>query len=398
MAIVSSAAAFITTREETNELLDLHMKQIATFIRPTSLTRTGPIRSVPPHGLNMNLEDAYLVSIRGDNGALIFASGPEAERMRPSGPDCDAMRLGGIDYRVYSLPMADRRIVVAQQLEPRQEAAATAVLTALLPVVVLVPISGLVISYVIRRQLAPLDAVAQAVAARPPFALDPLPVTGLPVEVVPLTIEITRLLGRRQTANEQEQRFLADAAHALRTPLTALPLQADILDGTRDDATRVARLAELRAGIRRAVRLANHLLVLARNDNLQAATPSQTDLDSAIASTWAVYRPIAAVRNIALEVGVTSNVNVAGYSHDIAQILGTFLDNALRHTPSHGTVVVTARRGGAGASIEVTDEGPGLPNGEVNKVFGRFYRVTGDATAGTADAASAAAEAHVSPG
>ena len=138
------------------------------------------------------------------------------------------------------------------------------VLMTLIPLMVLFPVLGLVITFAIRRRLQPLQAVASSVAGRAPLALDPLPVANVPEEIRPLIEEINRLLARLKTAMEREQRFVVDAAHALRTPLTALQLQADVLDGSDDPAERAARLAEMRAGIQRAVQLSNQLLSLAQ--------------------------------------------------------------------------------------------------------------------------------------
>jgi two-component system OmpR family sensor kinase len=261
--------------------------------------------------------------------------------------------------------------------------AATAAFTAFLPVVLLIPMLGLLIGMVIRRQLHPLSNTARAVAARSPLALDPLPVNGLPAEIRPLIDQINRLLARVAVSNQNEQRFIADAAHALRTPLAALQLQADVLDGSQDVVERAARVAELRAGIRRTVRLSHHLLVLARSESAHSSPRLSTAADRAISEAFNVYGPIAAARGVELCQVASCTAEVAADPRDLAQLLGNLLDNALRYTAAGGRVAVSATAEADGVLIEVTDEGPGLPESELEKVYQRFYRSPGDSTEGS---------------
>lgn len=383
VGVASAAVAFSVSRREINGLLDLHMAQIAKFLHVASPATTTSPPNVVPRLRAEDLEDSYLLVVRRDDGVLVYASRPEIETLSPTWLGFRTVQLAGVDYRAYSAASGNHRIVVAQQLELRQEALTAAVLTALVPILVLVPTLGIVVSYVIRRQLQPLKIAAQAVATRPPFALDPLAVAGLPAEIVPLIHEINRLLARLQSATEQEQRFIANAAHALRTPLAALQLQADVIDSTADPAKRATRLIELRAGIRRATRLANNLLALARHERAGHPIEGAIDLDAAVADTCAMYAPIAKVRAINVRLNVDSGAKVASTTRDIVQLVGNLLDNALRHTPDLGTVTVTTCRESDGALIVVADEGPGLPNDELHKVFERFYRVPGDRTEGS---------------
>lgn len=257
------------------------------------------------------------------------------------------------------------------------------ILMTLIPLMVLFPVLGLVITFAIRRELQPLQAVASSVAARAPLALDPLPVETVPEEIRPLIEEINRLLARLQTAMEREQRFVIDAAHALRTPLTALQLQADVLDGSDDPAEGVTRLAELRAGIQRAVHLSNQLLSLAGSESTAGKAAEVTDLDVALCDVTALYRPAANARGIDLRLDTHSAATVFSDPRRIILICGNLLDNALRYTPRGGRVDLRGARNGAAACIEVCDEGPGLAENELSRVFERFYRAPGDASEGS---------------
>lgn len=380
---VCTAFTYFATQNETNSLLDYQMEQVATFIGAKSFSGTPRARSSPLPNSDHDVEDGYIVSVRDADGSQIYSSGREITAMPLDQLGFRDVKLGVDDYRVFVAQSGPLRIAVAQQVELRQEAATGAALIALLPVVVLIPILGLVISLVIRRQLRPLQAVAREVAGRAPRALDPLPVAGLPAEILPLVDEMNRLLQRLRVASEHEQRFITDAAHALRTPLAALQLQADVIDGSADNAERASRTADLRAGIRRAVRLCNHLLQLVRSESATGPIASTIAIDVAMNEACELYVPIAQARGFQLHYSAESGAMVPGDARHFAQIAGNLLDNALRHTPAGGTVEARVFREGDSACITVVDEGSGLPEGELETVFQRFYRAPGDATEGS---------------
>jgi signal transduction histidine kinase len=338
---------------------------------------------VPRVHTDHDIEEDYVVSVRDADGQILYATPSNVRIPAFSWLGFRVVKLGGIDYRVFSAEAGARRIAVAQRMELRRETAAAAAYAALLPVGLLIPVLGLLIGVVIRRQLQPLRDTARAVAARPPVALDPLPVSGLPAEVRPLIEEINRLLIRATVARENERRFIADAAHALRTPLAALQLQADVLDGSQDLAERAARTSELRAGIRRAVRLSQHLLTLARSESVHRSSPGRAAVDPAIAEAIRICGPIAAARDVALHQGAPCDAEVASDPSDLVQIIGNLLDNAVRYTVAAGRVAVSATAESGDVRIEIVDEGPGLPESELEKVFDRFYRAPGDATEGS---------------
>lgn len=379
----SAVVTFLLTQQEFNELLDYQIEQISTFVGARAFVAESSTRITPRLKLDRDVEDAYMVSVRDAADNPIYDSGPELKGLSVKWVGMRTVTLGPNDYRVLSTLSGTRRIVVAQQMEVRREAAVGAALSALLPVVILLPMLGLVISFVIRRQLQPLSTTALEVARRPPLALDPLPVVGLPEEVLPMVNEINRLLARLHAASEHEQRFIADAAHALRTPLAALQLQADVLDGSQDATKRANRIAELRAGIRRAVRLANHLLLLARHVPASGPIVSQIDLVLAITEAYELYAPIAAARGVQMHLHAPAGAIVCGDAGQIAQLAGNLLDNAVRQTQAGGCVVISVRAVESDACLAIIDEGPGLPETELAKVFERFYREPGDATEGS---------------
>jgi two-component system OmpR family sensor kinase len=162
----------------------------------------------------------------------------------------------------------------------------------------------------------------------------------------------------------------------LRTPLTALQLQADILDGGRNADEKAARLADLRAGIRRVIRLSEQLLAIARSESEGEPITVTTELETTLAEVVALYRHPARAAKIDLQIQVVSGVKVYGNARRLTLIFGNLLDNALRYTPAGGHIRIHAGVEGGLARIQMWDEGCGLPAQDLERVFERFYRAS----------------------
>ena len=274
-------------------------------------------------------------------------------------------------------------IEVAQSMDVIREAEGGVALATLLPMVALLPILALVIGIVIRRQIKPLDDAVAAIAHRSAASFEDLPVANLPAEVRPLVEEINRLMRRLETTVAREKQFVTDAAHSLRTPLTALQLQADVLDGGQDAREKAARLAELRTGIRRVIRLSEQLLSLARNDLAAGPITAETDLRQSLEDVSQLYAAAALAADVKLDVESNAPVAVPGNARRIALIFGNLLDNAIRYSPPGARVHVRAAIVAGRARVEIRDAGSGLPPQELERVFERFYRAPGDESNGS---------------
>jgi two-component system OmpR family sensor kinase len=374
---------------ETQAQLDYQMQQVAHILAGQAFTTAlQPGELVTPNiqpsiRISHDQDDNLIVTVRNGGGQLLYASSSNRQLAGGLLPALDTLgfqtlKLGRDDYRVFVATARDLHIEVAQSLDVIREAEGGVALATLLPIVLLLPVLAFVIGFAIRRQLRPLNAAATVIARRPPLSLDLLPVDGMPVEVRPLVDEINRLLHRLETAVEREKRFVTDAAHALRTPLTALQLQADILDGGKDPVEKAARVAELRAGIRRVIRLSEQLLSLARSESASGPITASTELDPTLQEVGAFYRATAEARGIDLQVEALSAARVYGDARRLTLIFGNLLDNSLRYTPAGGHVRIRTAAGDGLARIEVWDEGCGLPPQDLERVFERFYRAPTD--------------------
>lgn len=230
--------------------------------------------------------------------------------------------------------------------------------------------------------LKPLTDLASRMEARDPNSLASVPETGLPREAQPLVQQLNGLLRRVENVVRAQNRFLADAAHQLRTPLAAVLLHAEQAERAADPASERAAFAALHRSIDRAARLSGQLLALARTDPEATVPGSFGPLDLAalarrVGEDWV---PRALTRNIDFGLVVPdAPVTIRGNAQLLEELLSNLIDNALRYGPTGGRVTVSVEARGPGATLSVQDEGPGIPAAERARIFERFYRVA-DAT------------------
>ncbi|MBS0394952.1 MAG: sensor histidine kinase N-terminal domain-containing protein [Proteobacteria bacterium] len=375
LIVVGSGSAvfvYLRAREATQGLLDYQLQQVARLVAARKIDPTVPTagRDVDPAS---DAREDILVTVRDESGAVRYSTETPVPLPTPA-PGFSERRIGGHPYRVYGLDTGARTVAVAQSLDVQREAALGGALAVLLPVVVLLPVLALLIGYGVRRGLVPLEASIRSIAERSPLALDPVPAASQPEDLRPLVDAMNRLLARLAESLEHERRFVGDAAHALRTPIAALQLQADVLETCRDPAERGARFAELKAGIRRIVRLTHHLLALAGEARDARHRDAHTPVEGLFEEVAGLYGPLAVARGVRIVLEPEAEGDAPGDLGRLMLIVGNLLENALRYSPEGGVVRLRAERDGEALALEVIDEGPGLPEAEIERVFERFYR------------------------
>jgi two-component system OmpR family sensor kinase len=287
---------------------------------------------------------------------------------------------------VFGVQALTKVIQVAQPMSVRQQRAAELALQTLKPFALLLPVLALLIWLAVGHALEPLQRLTALVKARRVNALDSLPDTRLPDEVQPLVSALNDLLGRLRAALERERAFMADAAHELRTPLTALHLQMGMLARASGDAERAAAMETLSAGVQRAIRLVEQMLALARQEPRAEAQRVAVRLDDLARQVVAELVPLADAGRIDLGVSAAQPASVHGDPDALRTLLRNLVDNAVRYTPAGGRVDVSVEEAAGdtrGARLTVSDDGPGIPPAERERVFDRFYRRAGTAPPGS---------------
>jgi len=376
---IAAIATYLRAREEANDIFDYQLKQMS-----ASLTGV-PLAGAPPGSSG---SDALVVQVWDRAGVQVYLSQPQQPLPRDGQPGFSTVRTVRGEWRVFSALAGDQIVQVAQPMSVRRELAASMALRTIVPLLAVVPFLVLFVWFGIARGLSPLERVAIALAERSPGALRPLNEAGLPSEVAPLVRALNALLDRLDHALDAQRAFIADAAHELRTPLTAVHLQAQLAERATTEAERSAALAELRAGLERAPRLVEQLLTLAREEPGVNELPFvQLDVTELARQVLADYAAIAASRGVDLGLAetnaATADASVYGDPDALRTLASNLVDNAVRHTPAGGRVDVGTQRDGADVLLTVRDSGPGIPEGEHNRVFDRFYRVPGEAAGRT---------------
>ncbi|NJD32690.1 MAG: GHKL domain-containing protein [Gammaproteobacteria bacterium] len=370
MGLLAAAVAYRSAANEARELLDGQLRQVARIAAASS--GYVPARVLSTMDANDDPEDDIVVAVY-EGEKLVYATRTGVVPSVRGHVGMGQEPVGGTPYRVYRFVQGSRTIAVGQERLVREEAALGAAASAVLPLLVAMPLLAFVMAFVIRRALRPLDATAAEIARRPADSLAPLAVGSLPDELKPFVDEIDRLRGRLATTLDAERRFLADAAHALRTPVAALQLQADVLATARDPAGQPERIEDLRAGVRRIGRLVQQLLAWARQDAppIEDASCALTPVLREVAD---LYAEAASAVHVHLVLAECEPVRCSGSRADLLLAFANLVDNAIRVTRKGGSVRLSMRADASNVEVEVCDDGPGLPESETERVFERFYQ------------------------
>lgn len=371
IAVLAAAyGSYRLARFEVDEVFDYHLKQIALSLREHPLQRAIDLPAA-----DEQLD--FVIQVFGRDGARRYSSHPRASLPGMAAKGFSTVEADQERWRVYAMPLADRVVQVAQPTRVRREAAAAAALRTVIPFLALLPVLGGLIWWTVGLGLAPLDRIAREVKSRPSTQLEPLPLHGVPAEARPLIEALNDLLHRRHAALAAQRAFIADAAHEMRTPLTALNLQANLIERAASDAARVFALADLKRGLARASHVVQQLLTLAREEPDDGTPPAlvRVDLVRLAGCAAADYALLAESRGIDLGLGDSvASATVNGDAEALRTLLANLVENAIRYTPGPGRVDIAVALADGQARLTVSDSGPGIPADERERVFDRFYR------------------------
>jgi two-component system sensor histidine kinase TctE len=270
-------------------------------------------------------------------------------------------------------------VQVAETLKKREALSSSIISGVLLPQFAIIPLAVILVYMGLSRGIAPLRFLQQRIHRRRPTDLSPIPVTRVPDEVRPLVVAFNQMMERLEENLQAQQRFIAQAAHQMRTPLTGLKTQTEIALSETDPAQMRLALRLIAESTDRAAHMINQLLILARaeasHEKLHQVVPVDLDaLAREVSSEW-VMRALAKDIDLGFETSGTELL-IDGVPLLLRELLTNLVDNAIKYTPRGGHVTVRARAAES-AIIEVEDDGIGIPPEERESVFERFYRVLG---------------------
>jgi len=408
LALMSGLIAYWLAWQYTQHVVDRSLADLATAISK-QIQIAGPQAplTVPPLAQAMFSDPVEHLIYRISNGESEIAG----DRTLPlQGTNVRRMHYAyvfetqhdGVAVRVAQVrvpqPAGNPIVVeVGQPVHHRFRIAAEFLVAIMMPLLLLLLAGWAIVWRVVNQQLNPLTDLADSLNRQTHTSLEPVDETYVPVEIRPLTGALNALLGRLKTALDGQRKFIADAAHQLRTPLTAVKLHAEQAAVARDPQQASAAVRELRAAADRAVRLSNQLLSLARAEpGEQAARFIDIDIATLAFETGAEWVPRALANHVDLgfqRLDAPDNdrpLMVRGNAVLLHEVIANLLDNALKYVPparlDGGRITVTVSQVDVErvrmAEIVVEDNGNGVPPAQQADLFKRFFRGDGQSDAG----------------
>ena len=372
LSIIAGAFSYYQTYHEAEELQDDLLRQTAAYINPktTDYTQIGS-------------ENHILIQTFGqeDTVPLSDTLGEGFHTIKGSVDDDDD---DDDEYRAYIRQTPQGKIAVLQETEYRDDLAATAAYQSVLPLLIALPLMILLTVWITYRAMRPVKTLSASLGKRRSDDLSPLDGEDVPSEIQGFVTAINQLLQRTGENIRRQQRFIADAAHELRSPLTALSLQAERLTKLPQSDEAREQTGLILQSIQRNRHLLEQLLTHAR------AQGSETQRNLTDISLQAQFRrvlqelmPLALDKQQDIGVAVENDLRIRADDTEIYTLIKTFTDNAIRYTPAGGRIDIGFSETPTTLAIWVEDDGPGIPAAERSRVTDAFYRILGTEQQGT---------------
>ncbi|TAJ77968.1 MAG: two-component sensor histidine kinase [Gallionellaceae bacterium] len=375
IALVAGAFSFVSAYNEAHELQDDVLRQVAALVAQQPL----PPDSSGGNGRDRDDDPDSRVIVQQINDT----AGPlTLPATLPDG--LQSLKADGEKYRVMVKTLrGGERIAVVQQAGFRDEIARDSALRTVMPFLLLIPVLLLIVADLVHKMFLPITVLSNEIDQRSEQELHPVEDGHLPVEVRPFVLAINRLLGRVDQTMAAQRRFVADAAHELRSPLTALSLQSERMAEANMSPAARERLDTLRQGIQRSKNLLDQLLALAKAQSHNAAPKATVSVQAIYRRVLEDIMPLADAKQIDIGVEGQRDAHAWASELDMFVLVKNLVDNAIRYTPEHGRVDLSVGMADGRVVMTIKDTGPGIPIAERERVYDPFYRILGTAQAGS---------------
>lgn len=360
---------YAVSHQEANKLFDYYLQQAA-LSTPIHLDEQAE------YSENELLGEDIFVQVWNPEGELIYSSNEDFTMPRYKNLGFQDINAFNSSWRVYTSARRGHYIQVAQPDSKRDLLATNLALRSLSPFIILIPLLLLLTSWIVKRNLRPLNQMTLAIKQRSPVDLTPIATQGQPSELAPITQALNDLLERLEHTLVAQHEFIANASHELRSPLTALKLQIQIAERAKTEQQRLQAIQKLSERIDRAIHLVEQLLTLARHDT-PTVEKEWVQLNALIQSVAQEYQVLAQNKGLTLKVITPSQaLTVLANESALTILIKNLMDNALKYTPSGGSIRIGAKASPLHIECWIEDTGIGIPETERQRVFERFYRAS----------------------
>ncbi|MBK9585315.1 MAG: GHKL domain-containing protein [Alphaproteobacteria bacterium] len=377
---------FQISEEELNDMLDESMLQVGYAVAAQEEAQPRQADKILHEQHDLGEDGDFLIQVWAQDGKLLYTSHKDLEV-----PLIEDKGFGYVDYdderwRYYiKKTKSGRTIQIVGEMEERDEDILEIVWTFLQPILAQLPFVLILSFFAITRGLKPLRTVSAEIEKKDSQNLSPLMLEKVPEEIRTVVDSLNQLLVRLDEALKAQRQFTADAAHELRTPLAAVQIQIDNLERSQNEAERRESLERLKAGVKRSIHMVKNLLALARQEPESGEIlKEKIDLNRLARQVSDEYLPFAGEKNIRLTALCDEREKfVIGDEQSLQILIGNLLHNAILYTPENGQVDIGVVGDGTSVILSVSDNGPGIPEEDRERIFDRFYRVLGTKTTGS---------------
>ena len=389
VGVVATTGAYVFLERRLTDAYDLDLGDIARALVPyVRVTQGRTILTMDPQAdavLRADSTDQIYYAVLDDMGDLMAG---ERDMPRPTfvpEPNArfwDATHLGQPVRATILRTLVEGhpvQVVAAETTRKRERARRGAMLSAIIPTTLLSAAAVLAVFFGVGRGLGPVEQLRRQLQSRSHVDLSPLQEGDTVEELRPLVGELNGMLKRLGEAQDVQSRFIANAAHQLRTPIAGLVTQLDLVRGTPEREKREEYLANARESASRLTRLAQQVLSLAAADPISnpKVPEEKCDLADIVKERASEWLRGVAPRKVELEFELTP-APIVGSSVLVGELASNLVDNAARYGAK--TVTVVTRDGDGRSVLEVIDDGPGIPMEERTRIFERFRRLDNEST------------------
>ncbi|HHX2524925.1 ATP-binding protein [Neisseria flavescens] len=370
LSILAGIFSYYDTYHETQEVQDDLLRQVANYLDPSDADDE-----------KHSLDNDNKISVQFPNTPNPIVSLPEqiSDGLHTIQADDDDDY-----YRVYTRNTKQGRIAVMQESDYREELAEMAAVQSILPMLLALPLIILLTVWITHRAMRSVKTLSNDLEQRQINDLSPMDTQNIPSEIQGFVVAINNLLQRTDENVRQQQRFIADAAHELRSPMTALSLQAERLNNMQLSAEAREQSALLQQSIQRNRHLLEQLLSLARAQAPEIQRPKTLiSLQNQFRRVLQELMPLALAKGQDIGVAVENDCQIHADDTEIYTLIKTFTDNAIRYTSKGGRIDLGFDETAEYLNIWVEDDGPGIPPSERQRVIDPFYRILGTEQQGT---------------